>query len=410
MQLLLVRAEQSDAGREPMQEVLGAHRSDLTLSEKSGDRNWPQRPLSYRDIVVGLAEQVRAAAIAGEQQSRRWGWCLMTGLFQQELQITVSGPGIAQMELHGLTWPEIIADDQCGSLAVERKDIPDQEIARFELLLILAHDTPQMQTPLQHLFFVIRQRLEDPLQLSHRWLASQFEHDVPFGSRDNHRIANRPTALGNNRSDIQRSAHSQGNGTVVKRAIVQHQAVFARGRPAAGHPSHHQGAGTVFTPTLQQNISGEGEGIGQQDQRRVLRELAVKAGECHPFRRLLQTQMGRLQFGRGAPGCPQRPGRIVFDLLAPSRRVGPDHPLAQAADLLAGSEELMELLIHGSPVSAVVVSREADQQVGGRLTGPSLQFQLLAELRDHWTWIGLKGQRGGKSCPGDIRHEGLIPE
>jgi NAD(P)-dependent dehydrogenase (short-subunit alcohol dehydrogenase family) len=60
--------EQGDGGGEGVQEVLAADRAELARAEEAGQRDVAQGGRDEPRVVVGLVEQPRAAAVAGEQQ------------------------------------------------------------------------------------------------------------------------------------------------------------------------------------------------------------------------------------------------------------------------------------------------------------------------------------------------------
>ena len=87
-----------------MDEVLAADRAKLALGEEAGDRDRAGLGADDARVVVRLGEQVRAPAVAGEQE-RRGRRFLVGGQvkLQQGVQVLVGGVGVADVELD--IWP-----------------------------------------------------------------------------------------------------------------------------------------------------------------------------------------------------------------------------------------------------------------------------------------------------------------
>src|SRR5436190_15659256 len=68
---LLPLAEQREAGGMAVDEILAAHRPDLTGGEEAGDRRLRHRRARRADVVTRLLEQPHPPAVAAEQQPAR---------------------------------------------------------------------------------------------------------------------------------------------------------------------------------------------------------------------------------------------------------------------------------------------------------------------------------------------------
>src|SRR5207244_9608804 len=95
-----VFAEQSDAGRVAVQEVVPAHRADFAHGEEAADRDPPQFFTHGGDVVVGSAEEPLATSIAAEQE--RADGIAGVGVFafagQQRPQIFTGGGAVPDLE------------------------------------------------------------------------------------------------------------------------------------------------------------------------------------------------------------------------------------------------------------------------------------------------------------------------
>src|SRR6266566_1033230 len=99
--------EQREAGREAVEEVAAPDRSDLSGAERSREWDRAEQVLHHAGVVVGHGEEVTAAPVACEQQCR-------LGVPPREHlpEILVGGPRVTDVELHGLTHRDLLADGQ----------------------------------------------------------------------------------------------------------------------------------------------------------------------------------------------------------------------------------------------------------------------------------------------------------
>ena len=63
--------EEGDAGREAVQAVVGADRTDFPLREEAGSRDRPEAFGDAAGVVMGLVEEPGATAVAGEDEGAR---------------------------------------------------------------------------------------------------------------------------------------------------------------------------------------------------------------------------------------------------------------------------------------------------------------------------------------------------
>ena len=99
----------------------------------SGPSSWS----TSAGVVVGLAEQALAPAVAGEQQG---GVGLGGG--QQVAQVLVGGVGVADVELHRPARRDDVADGDGAAALVGAHHVADEEVAPAELGLVSSTTQP----------------------------------------------------------------------------------------------------------------------------------------------------------------------------------------------------------------------------------------------------------------------------
>jgi hypothetical protein len=147
-----------------------------------------------RRVVVGRAEQVRAPAVAREQQRptgrRVAGVAPVAG--QQRAQVGVGGVRVAHLQPHGRARLHEVAHDEAAGLPVGAQDGPYQEVV---VLGVLVHGDAQLQAGARERLVRRRQlgqHLLDPLQRRH---AGELADDVAGRGGDGHGRTDRAAAL-----------------------------------------------------------------------------------------------------------------------------------------------------------------------------------------------------------------------
>src|ERR1700745_1682324 len=104
--------KQGEGGCEGVQEVLAADGAEFAGAEEAGHRDVAEGGRDQAGVVVGLAEQPGAAAVAGEQEGPRGTAAGQGGglAFQGAAQVLVSRRGVPDVELDGLTDLDLVAD------------------------------------------------------------------------------------------------------------------------------------------------------------------------------------------------------------------------------------------------------------------------------------------------------------
>ena len=110
-------------------------------------------------VVVGLAEQVAAAAVAREHQRRP---SALAG--EQEAQVLVGAVGVADLELDGRPDLGDGADGEVPGLRVGAEHVADQEVAAPEGVLLLVDHLAHVEPVLDQLAVVRREGGDDLAQ------------------------------------------------------------------------------------------------------------------------------------------------------------------------------------------------------------------------------------------------------
>src|SRR4249919_1449099 len=133
-----------------MEEVAAPDRSDLAGAERSREWDRAEQVLHHAGVVVGDAEEVAATSVAGEQQGS-------VGVDPGEHlpEILVGGARVPDVELHGLTDPDLLADRERARALVGAEQVADEEVAPAELGLVLVDDEADVQAASQELALLL---------------------------------------------------------------------------------------------------------------------------------------------------------------------------------------------------------------------------------------------------------------
>ena len=129
-----------------MEEVAAPDRSDLPGAERSREWDRAEQVLHHAGVVVGDGEEVTATSVAREQQR---GLGVDPGKHLPE--ILVGGAGVPDVELHGLSHRDLLADRQRALALVGTEQVADEEVAAAELGLVLVDDEPDVESAPQQL-------------------------------------------------------------------------------------------------------------------------------------------------------------------------------------------------------------------------------------------------------------------
>src|SRR5829696_8133542 len=132
--------EQHDAGGETMDEAAAADRSELAGARHAGDGVDADRVAHRAGVVVGLAEEPRAPAVAGEEEGGVAG-----DRGQQLVKVLVRRLGVAHVELHGRAHLDRLAHHQGPGGPVGAHQRAHEEVAPPERGAVLVAGDADVQ-------------------------------------------------------------------------------------------------------------------------------------------------------------------------------------------------------------------------------------------------------------------------
>ena len=264
--------------------------------------------------MVGVVEEPRAAAIAGEDEGA--GRCRPAVFLpgKQGGQVVVRALRVADMKLDRLARAHQISHRDHPRVGVGPHHVANQEITPLEVVLVFAGHASDMERVADELSvgrieFAIH--LPQPLE---RGPAAEFDDHVFLRLGDHHRPADRAAALRYDRPDPHAAADDEADGARVVRPRTDDERVAAGLVAAAGHASHDRHAGMILLDALDECVDRKGKRIGQQHDRGIGRPAAVEiARPAHEHAaigslRILQREGNH--GGAGQPGQPHRNHRL----------------------------------------------------------------------------------------------------
>jgi NAD(P)-dependent dehydrogenase (short-subunit alcohol dehydrogenase family) len=195
--------EQGDRGGEGVQEVLPAHGAEFAGAEESGQRDVAQGGGDETGVVVGLGEQPRAAAVAGEQQ-RPGGSAAAEGsgfALQGAAQVLIGRLRVPDVELDGLADLDLVAHRDGPRVGVGADHAADQEVALARLGPVLVDDHAQLQALGQQLLIPGGQRGGHLAQPDQRRTPAELVDEAAVGAGDDVRVPDGTAALGDQGMD-----------------------------------------------------------------------------------------------------------------------------------------------------------------------------------------------------------------
>ncbi len=196
--------EQGDRGGEGVQEVLPADRAEFAGAEEPGHRDVAQRGGDETGVVVGLGEQPRSAAVAGEQERPGGTAAAQRGrlVFQGAAQVLVGRLRVPDVELDGLADLDLVANRDGPRVGVGADYAADQEVALARLGPVLVDDHAQLQALGQQLLVPAGQRGGHLVQPDQGRTPAELVDQVAVGAGDDVRVPDGAAALGDQRMDL----------------------------------------------------------------------------------------------------------------------------------------------------------------------------------------------------------------
>lgn len=133
--------EDDHAGRVAVKEIASPDRTDLSLREKSSRGERPEALLHDSTIVMGLAKEALSTPATTEQKgSKRRILVLRAIRGQEKVQVVAGRFGIAEMELHSLSFLNDISDGDSPGLLIRTDEVTNEEVAPLKMTLVLIDD------------------------------------------------------------------------------------------------------------------------------------------------------------------------------------------------------------------------------------------------------------------------------
>ena len=149
----------------PVQEVAPSDRTNLALSKESCRRDGAEPLLHDPAIVMGLAEESLSTPATAEQEGPEWG-TLVRGSIpgQEKVQVVARRLRIAEVELHGLAFPNDVSDRDGPGLLIRSDEVPNEEVAPLEMTPVLIDHDSKVQRVMGIAAVGSSQRFEDVLE------------------------------------------------------------------------------------------------------------------------------------------------------------------------------------------------------------------------------------------------------
>ena len=130
--------------RPPTGPISPAHR-------RTGDRERAEEPVDEAGVVVGHAEEVPPAPVAGEQRARRGRRAPASSSRRS------SSAAAASRTWNCTVWPtvDLVADRERARFGVGADDVAHEEVAAAELGLVLVDDETDVQPVTEQLALVV---------------------------------------------------------------------------------------------------------------------------------------------------------------------------------------------------------------------------------------------------------------
>jgi len=148
-----------------MQKVAPSDRTNLALCKESCRRDGAKPLLHDPTIVIGVAEESFSTSATAEQERTERGALMFRPVRSQEkMQVVACRLGIAEVELHSLTFLNDVSDRDGPGLLVRSNEVSNEEVAAFEMASMLIDYDAQVQRAMGIAAVGSSQRLEDILE------------------------------------------------------------------------------------------------------------------------------------------------------------------------------------------------------------------------------------------------------
>ena len=144
----------------------------------------PSRSCTAPHIVIGVAEESLSTPATAEQECSEWRIFVLRSLRSQaKVQVVACRLCIAKVELHGLAFLNYVSDRDGSGLLIRSNEVPNEEVAPFEMTPMLIDHDAQMQRAVGIASLGSPQGFEDVLEPFEGRGARQFINQVLLRSR-----------------------------------------------------------------------------------------------------------------------------------------------------------------------------------------------------------------------------------
>jgi hypothetical protein len=181
-----------------MQEVLPTNRPELTRTEATSYRDFPEELGHKPRVVVRRLEKLRASPNAREHQRRGGALARQCGhlALQGSAEVLVSGLGVAGVELHRLANIYFATDDNGPAFGVRTDDATDEEISMPLLAAVLIDHNAEMQATVgKELTVPFGQFVDHFLEALVGRSPAELSHDISLCACHRERVPDGPAPL-----------------------------------------------------------------------------------------------------------------------------------------------------------------------------------------------------------------------
>ncbi len=146
---------------------------------------------------------------------------------------------VSHVELDGLADAHLIRNRDDAALEIQRDDVPHEEVAPAEALLVLVDDHAHEQSPVEQLSFVFIELQRHLLEHRHRHLAPEFQDHVAVGLGHHEWLADWTAPLADDEVDVERPGERESNGPGRASPVIDRQHVVTGLRRSGGHAADH---------------------------------------------------------------------------------------------------------------------------------------------------------------------------
>ena len=172
-----ITAEDGEAGGEAVQEVAAADRADLAGAERARERQRAEQLVDDAGVVVGRAEEVPTAPVAGEQRARR-----AASLGRRATRAGPRRPRAASRTWNCTVWPTSTSSPTASAPVslIGAEHVAHEEVAALEVGRCSSTTRPRCSPCTDQLAVVVARLGRAVLEPRHRGLAGELVDEVPL--------------------------------------------------------------------------------------------------------------------------------------------------------------------------------------------------------------------------------------